>query len=75
MTVIKHPVDVSAKRAAAYPLVPDQLDAAWKILQALPVELLKDAPADALAVMQQVKEVKERFVLEPSVDAAPTKRP
>ena len=49
---------VGKLRAGCYPFAGDQLDAIWKILAALPVEALANAPADARAVMQAVQAVK-----------------
>ena len=46
------------QRMAAYPSVPDQLDAIWKILQATSGIAY---PADALAVSEQITQVKEDY--------------
>lgn len=46
------------ERRAAYPAVGEQLDALWKAFAAIDVSLL---PQETLAMMQQVKAVKEKY--------------
>lgn len=57
---ITHNPDPRPLRAAAYPSQGDQLDALWKIVDALLAQKLP--PPDAIAVCAQVKAVKARFV-------------
>lgn len=59
---ITHNPDPRPLRAAAYPSKGDQLDALWKIVDALLDLLSEPAPADAMAVRAQVKAVKARYV-------------
>jgi len=46
-------------RRSEYPPFGDQLDAAWKIIEALINN--KPIPADAKAVLEQIKEIKARY--------------
>lgn len=56
---LKHDPDPGPLRAAAYPSEGDQLDALWKIVQAL---LSKEPPpTEALAVCSQVLAVKNKY--------------
>lgn len=56
---------VQTLRRGEYPEIGEQLDAIWKMLDAimphLPAAALDAIPGDALAVLQQVEDVKFRF--------------
>lgn len=56
---IAHKGNVSALRKLQYPSTGDQLDAMWKIVDALLVG--DEPPADALAVRDAVAAVKTKF--------------
>lgn len=56
---ITHNPDHRPLRAAAYPSVGDQLDALWKIVEALTTHTAP--PPDALAVYAQVQSVKAKY--------------
>lgn len=49
----------SEQRKRAYPSIEDQLDALWKIISALPVEI--NATPEGRAMARKISEVKERF--------------
>lgn len=57
--------DRARLRAGDYPAIGDQLDALWKIIDAilphLPPEALDAIPRDALAELERVAGVKARF--------------
>jgi hypothetical protein len=56
---IVHAPDPRPLRAKAYPPVGDQLDAIWKILNALLTG--DEPPADAIAVRDQIAAVKAKY--------------
>ena len=59
MTRIRHNPDAGLLRARAYPETGEQIDAIWKILNALIDG--KPAPTDALKVRDAVQAVKDKF--------------
>ena len=59
LTKIVHNPDPGPLRQAAYPSTGDQLDAMWKIVEAMLAG--QSPPADALQVSDAVKAVKTKF--------------
>lgn len=56
---VTHAPEVAPLRAASYPSIGDQLDALWKLYNALATGT--PTPADALAVRDAVAAVKEKY--------------